>query len=345
MVKAMIAEIDLRKAELGTDVLNSIYFGGGTPSILSEDELKLIFDAIHQAFKINQDAEITLEANPDDINAAKLAAWKACGINRLSIGIQSFRNEDLTLMNRAHNASEAVQCVKLARQAGFQNISIDLIYGIPGLSDQNWSENMQKAIDLGVEHISSYCLTIEKKTAFDHFIKKGQMESPDDQLAASHYDILCKQLLKHGFRHYEVSNFCKSGKEAVHNSAYWSGASYLGIGPSAHSFHGESRSWNISNNSSYINQIQAGHLPSESEVLSRVNRYNEYIMTSIRTAVGIDFKTALERFQVDVESAYAEQLREWKNKSWIELSPAGFQATEEGFFWTDLMATELFAEE
>lgn len=343
-MKAMVKEIEMRSEELGDGELSSIYFGGGTPSILSSEELGLIIDAIHANFKINKSAEITLEANPDDITADKLRVWKNKGINRLSIGIQSFRNEDLVLMNRAHNASEAIQCVDLAREAGFKSISIDLIYGIPGLSDAAWTENVKKALSLNVEHISSYCLTIEKKTAFDHFIRKGEMEAPDDKSAASHYSILCDLLLRGGYRHYEVSNFCKPGDEAVHNSSYWTGKPYLGIGPSAHSFDGESRSWNVSNNSVYIKNIRAGESVSESEILSLENRFNEYIMTSIRTAFGVDFKVVKERFGIDLESREAKKLNEWKLKSWIALSTDGFQATESGYLWTDFMAGELFLE-
>ena len=342
VAKAMALEIGLRANELGAKELRSIYFGGGTPSLLHSDELGLIMDSIHKHFSVAPNAEITLEANPDDLNKATLERFRSFAINRLSIGIQSFRDQDLQLMNRAHNAEEASHCVELARNAGFQSISIDLIYGIPDLSQEEWGLNVQKALALNVEHLSSYCLTIEAKTAFAHFIESGKLNPPDDAEAANQYTLLCNRLREAGYHHYEVSNFCKPGMEAVHNSAYWEGEPYLGIGPSAHSYDGESRSWNLSNNVLYLKQINAGALPLERESLSPSARYNEYIMTSLRTARGINLDLIQERFGKDLALGNESRLSAWSDKGWIQILGKLVKPTEEGFLWSDYMASELF---
>lgn len=252
MVQAILREIQLQQNYLDGLAVSSIYFGGGTPSILPEEDLQALLQALHQHFNITPDAEITLEANPDDLTAAKLAALKAAGINRLSIGVQSFHEEDLQWMNRAHNSQQATQCITLAQAAGFENITIDLIYGGPTLSDEGWAANVQQAIALKVPHLSCYALTVEAGTALDHFIKKKKMAAVDTDKAARHFEQLMQWMQAAGYEHYEISNFALPGWHSRHNSSYWQGKSYLGIGPSAHSFNGTSRQWNIANNTAYI---------------------------------------------------------------------------------------------
>src|SRR5690606_15879797 len=284
LVLALCEELRLRKNELKGEV-ETIYFGGGTPSLLSSEELAQIFDAIYENYKVSENAEITLEANPDDLTPtrineltnSRLPAGQA-GINRLSIGIQSFFKEDLKLMNRAHNASEALNCIKDAKKY-FENISIDLIYGIPGMSKERWIKNLETALELDVPHLSCYALTVEPRTALKKFIDKGIVPPVDEEMAKQHYEILVEETEKAGYDNYEFSNFGKPGFESRNNTAYWEGKCYLGIGPSAHSYDGKSRRWNVANNTKYIKSIAVGELPSESEILSIEDKYNEYIMT------------------------------------------------------------------
>ncbi|HET6245630.1 MAG: radical SAM family heme chaperone HemW [Bacteroidetes bacterium] len=297
-LKALIKEIAMQKLFFGENKnqLNTVYFGGGTPSLLSEHEINSIFDAIENNFTVASNAEITLEANPDDLTREKLRQFNATPINRLSIGIQSFRNDDLKFMNRAHSSQMALTCVKDAIDLGFHNISIDLIYGIPGLSIQNWIENLHQAFAMNVQHISAYCLTVEPKTPLDNFIKKGKISSPDEELAAQHFETMVDEMEQNGFIQYEISNFCKKGYQSRHNSNYWTGEKYLGLGPSAHSFNGEYRQWNINKNGVYIKAINEDKIPFEKEVLTRNKRFNEYVLTSLRTREGADLNVIQNKF-------------------------------------------------
>ncbi len=289
MLAAMEKEALLQKNYI-TETIETIYFGGGTPSLLSLDQLQKLLEVIKKNYQIHPFAEITLEANPDDFEEKKLMAWKKMGINRLSIGIQSFVEADLQWMNRAHNAEQADQCIRMAKATGFNNITIDLIYGTPSLSDEAWKENVDKAISLGIDHISCYALTVEPKTGLDKMIQQKKLEPVDPDKQARHFSLLMQWLKEAGFDHYEISNFSKPGKKSKHNSNYWNGIDYLGIGPSAHSFNGKSRQWNLSNNAMYIQSLAKNIVPFEMEELTDMQRLNEYIMTSLRTMEGLSLK-------------------------------------------------------
>ena len=288
MVTAIIREMELRQDYLLDKNLQTIYFGGGTPSLLNRAELDIIFEAAHRIFKVAADAEITLEANPDDLNAATLEALSASPVNRLSIGVQSFHEEDLKFMNRAHNSTEALQSLLEAKAMGFDNMTIDLIYGTQGLTDAKWLENLDIFKSLDIPHLSSYCLTVEEGTALDHFVKKGTAAPVDDEQSARQFEILLDFIESNGYRQYEISNFSKVGMEARHNTSYWQGTAYLGLGPSAHSFDGASRQWNIPNNAKYLKAISIDTPDFEREVLTKEQQFNEYILTALRTVWGVD---------------------------------------------------------
>ncbi|WP_343556773.1 radical SAM family heme chaperone HemW [Sphingobacterium sp.] len=302
MINALLQEIELRAPYLEDKKIESIYFGGGTPSLLGGDEIAQIIDTIAKHFDIANNAEITLEANPDDLNQAKVKSLRNTPINRFSIGIQSFFEEDLKWMNRAHNQQEATASIMRVQDAGFENITCDLIYGFPLLTDEKWRHNMQQLIDFAIPHISSYSMTVESKTALDHFIKKGISPAIDSDQAADQMNILINTLKAAGYEQYEISNFAKNGHYARHNTNYWKGKHYLGIGPSAHSFNGTSRSWNISNNAKYISSIHSNQLPLEVEQLSTLDQINECIMTSLRTMWGLDLTVLEYKFGQSVKN-------------------------------------------
>lgn len=299
-LQALRKEIVLQKDYLGGDIINTIYFGGGTPSLLSQTELMNIFDDLHQYYTISSDAEITLEANPDDLSITKIKEFKNTPVNRLSIGIQSFYDEDLKLMNRAHKSKEALRVVKDLQDNSFENITIDLIYGIPTLSHKNWATNLQTAFDLEVKHISAYCLTVEPKTALAHLVKEGKIKNVDDQNSAEQFEIMLHEMRKNNFEQYEISNFCKDSCYSKHNSNYWRKVPYLGIGPSAHSYNGTSRQWNVANNAIYIRSLEPQtdkeDTRFEKETLTTPQHYNEYILTTLRTMWGSDLKYMEENF-------------------------------------------------
>ena len=340
MIAALHRELFLRKKEI-TEPVETIYFGGGTPSVLLNSEINLLIDAIYQLFDVAENPEITLEANPDDLTADRIKELAQSKINRLSIGIQSFFDEDLKMMNRAHNATEAWNSLQEAKKY-FDNISIDLIYGIPEMTVDRWQQNVQKALGLNIPHISSYALTVEPKTALATLIKNGKIPTPDDGVAHEHFLLLIEMLEKAGFIHYELSNFGKPDYFSKNNSAYWLAKNYLGIGPSAHSFNGENRSWNIANNSLYINAIQQDKLPSEEEVLSKNDRYNEYIMTGLRTVWGV----SLEKIKSDFGQYYLDYLL--KNteifliNDQLIIENNILKTTLKGKFFCDGIASELF---
>lgn len=341
MVNMLCREISLRKDELPGNKVQTIYFGGGTPSLLSSEELKQIFETIHSSFQVAEDAEITLEANPDDLSREKLEMLKASPINRLSIGVQSFFEEDLKLMNRAHNATEALGSIKMTKEY-FDNISIDLIYGIPDMSELRWKKNIEIALNLELPHFSCYALTVEPQTALQKFIEKGIIKPVDDDAAKVHFEILTQTLKVAGFVHYEFSNYGKPGFFSQNNTAYWMGKPYLGIGPSAHSYDGESRKWNVSNNSLYIKSLEKGELPLQEERLSLTDKYNEYVMTRLRTMWGISLEEVEVKFGLRFRNYIKEQAKENLKQGLLRMEKDNLHVTEKGKFLSDGIAADLF---
>lgn len=341
MVAALAKEIALRKNELGDVAIQTIYFGGGTPSVLSDAEIIFLIDAVYSSFNITNTPEITLEANPDDLSAGRIKGLSTTPVNRLSIGIQSFYEEDLRLMNRAHNAEQAAVCIAEATTY-FDSISIDLIYGIPGMSNERWLTNVDKALAFGVPHISSYALTVEPKTALHTFVKKGIIAPPSDEAAQEQFLLLADRLQENGFIHYELSNFGKPGFFSQNNTAYWLGKKYLGIGPSAHSYDGGTRSWNIANNSLYLKSLENGELPLERETLSRNDRYNEYIMTGLRTIWGVSLQKVETDFGGNYHKYLLQQAAPYLNEGLLIVEDDTLKATRKGKFLTDGIASDLF---
>ncbi len=341
MIEAIQQELIMRKNEILNEPVETIYFGGGTPSLLSVSEINAIIETIFLHFEVVENPEITLEANPDDLSLLKIQMLASTKINRLSIGVQSFYEEDLRMMNRAHNAEEALQCLQWAKEY-FSNISIDLIYGVPEMSDERWQLNIQKALDLNVPHISSYALTVEPKTAFDHFIKKGIMQAPDDDVAQNHFHILVDMLENEGFVHYEISNFGREGWFSKNNTAYWQGKKYLGVGPSAHSFDGQNRSWNVKNNALYIQKINDGHQPSESETLTKTDLYNEYVMTGLRTIWGVSLLKISNDFGKMYLEYFLKQAKPYLEEHLLFEDDQIIRTTKKGKFLSDGIASDLF---
>jgi oxygen-independent coproporphyrinogen-3 oxidase len=341
MVAALAYEISMRKGEFEQEVVETIYFGGGTPSQLQITDLTFLIDTVYQNYSVSDHPEITLEANPDDLDDAIIHQLANTRINRLSIGIQSFFEDDLKLMNRAHNVAQAKKCLETATRY-FDNISIDLIYGIPQMSSEKWSENIKTALSFGVPHISSYALTVEPKTALHSFIQKGIIPQPDDEEAAAHFQILVSKLSENGFIHYELSNFGKENYFSKNNSSYWLGKKYIGIGPSAHSYDGLNRGWNVSNNALYIKSIQENKLPIEIETLTKTDRYNEYVMTGLRTIWGV----SLERIEKDFGKTYLDYLNQQAAKfiddHLLFLDENILRTTKKGKFLSDGIASDLF---
>ena len=341
LVNALTKELELRKDEFKNTTVETIYFGGGTPSLLTNDELQFIIDAVYKNYEVSKDPEITLEANPDDLSKDRIIALSKSRINRLSIGIQSFFEADLKLMNRAHNADEAKSCLEEATKH-FDNISLDLIYGVPGASNEQWLANIEMALSFNVPHISSYALTVEPKTALASFIKKGIIDNVDDEQAHDQFHILKDKLEAEGFVHYELSNFGKDGYFSKNNSAYWQGKSYLGIGPSAHSFNGKQRGWNVKNNSKYIKSIEDGQLPIEIETLTKTDQYNEYVMTGLRTIWGVSFHKVEADFGADYKDYLIDQSEIFIKQQLLYIEDAHLRVTKKGQFLCDGIASELF---
>ncbi|MEZ4810314.1 MAG: radical SAM family heme chaperone HemW [Allomuricauda sp.] len=341
MVQALQKEIELRKDEFRNDKVETIYFGGGTPSVLEVGEIESLITMVYEKYDVAGDPEITLEANPDDLTKNRIVQLSKTPINRLSIGIQSFFDADLQLMNRAHDAQEAEKCIKEARQH-FENISIDLIYGIPGMDHNRWMANIERALALDLPHISSYALTVEPRTALKKFIEKGLLPNVDDEQAQEQFYILVDTLEKNGYVNYEISNFGKPGYFSRNNTSYWQGKKYIGIGPSAHSFDGQHRSWNIRNNIKYIKSLEKGELPRETETLTLTDRYNEYIMTGLRTIWGV----SLEKIQSDFGNEYLDYLKH-QSKKYLDNhllfeEDGKLLATKKGKFLVDGIASDLF---
>ncbi|GAC1438121.1 MAG: radical SAM family heme chaperone HemW [Sediminibacterium sp.] len=341
MIGAILQEALLQQSYLSEKV-ETIYFGGGTPSLLSGMEIQMIISRLKELFNVIMHAEITLETNPDDMTPEKLRDWKTAGINRLSIGIQSFFEADLLWMNRAHTAMQAREAVQLAQASGFSNITIDLIYGTPVLSDEGWRENIATALALQVPHLSCYALTVEPRTALDTLIKTKQMEGVDPEKQARHFSILTTTLARHGFEQYEISNFSKPGFRSRHNSSYWQGKSYLGLGPSAHSFNGHSRQWNVANNSLYLKALTGEQVPFEKEQLTAVQRLNEYIMTSLRTIEGISLEQVSANWGDEQATALITAAQKHISHGHLLLTDHVLQLSEQGKFLADGIAADLF---
>jgi oxygen-independent coproporphyrinogen-3 oxidase len=342
---AIIRELIQRKNYLEGQNIQTIYFGGGTPSLIETSDIEKILNSIYTHLKVEARAEITLEANPDDLTPEKLKAFKKAGINRLSIGIQSFNQEDLVFLSRTHSSSQVAQCITDAKQAGFHNLSIDLIYGIPTLTDEGWRENLQKAFSFAIAHISAYSLTIEDKTPLAFMIRKGKTKPVDENLSLSHYSILSQMMQEHGYEHYEVSNFCLPGAYSRHNRAYWQGKHYLGLGPSAHSYNGISRSWNVAHLAKYIETATAGKVEQGQELLNPVTQLNEYIMTSLRTMWGCDLVEVKRKFgEESAEKLLIEALPLIESNQMI-YREGKLVLTPAGLLFADGISAALFGEE
>ena len=342
ILEAMLVELDLRKQELPSEsIINSIYFGGGTPSLLFSDDIKSLIERVNAHFIISDDVEITLEMNPDDYRANYLEELKLVGVNRLSVGIQSFHEEELKLMNRAHNAEEAFRILKKIDML-FDNFSLDLIYGLPKSNLKSWKKNIEYALQFNPKHISSYVLTVEPKTVLNHQVEKKEVEVLGEEGVLAQFNYLVNRLEKEGFDHYELSSFGKPGFRSLNNSAYWSGKSYLGIGPSAHSFDGLTRSWNVSNNNKYLKGISSKEPLIEREVLTKADRYNEYLMTGLRTENGVSLDYIHENFgshfkellEKEAQVQIASQVLFWDGDT--------LKVARESMFLVDGIASNLF---
>ncbi|MBK0380408.1 radical SAM family heme chaperone HemW [Mucilaginibacter segetis] len=341
MLQAIIKEIKLRRDYLGEETINTIYFGGGTPSVLTADEINRLLDTITQHYDVEIGTEVTLEANPDDLHQQKIAALRQTAINRFSIGIQSFFDEDLLWMNRVHRATEAEASVKRAQDAGFENITADLIYGYPLLSDFKWNYNLNKIFELDIPHVSAYSMTVEPQTALAAFISKKKQPPMSEQQSAEQFAILTDAMLQKGFEHYEISNFCKPGHYSRHNSNYWKGVNYLGIGPSAHSFNGHSRQWNIANNATYLRSLTENNIPAEIEILSEADRLNEYIMTSLRTMWGLDMDK-LDTISASASAGLLKNAKVYLDNGNLQISHNILTLSSSGKLYADAIAAALF---
>lgn len=342
VVRAMCLELEQRAATWPDKNVQTVYFGGGTPSLLDETELGLLMQKIRETYTVAPDAEVTLEANPDDITDGNLAAWKKNGINRLSIGIQSFYDRDLHYMERIHTASEAESAIRRAQAAGITNLTIDLIYGTPGLTAEEWKHNLQKAVELGIPHISAYALTVEEGTPLFHRIRKKQKKAPDEDLQADQFLFMSEFLESRGFGHYEVSNLARPGMESRHNSSYWQGVPYMGIGPSAHSYDGRNRRMNVSNNARYVSAFEREAVPYfEEEILTDTDRYNEYLLTRLRTRGGLDREDFEKRYSTGEWVAVLDELSELP-EAFLSVTETGVGLSREGMLHADGIAAELF---
>ena len=346
-VEALLKEMALRRTYLPDPAapLETIYFGGGTPSLLTSEELRRIFAAIEANFVVSPQAEITLEANPDDLTAEKLAGLATSPVNRLSIGLQSFHEPHLRLMNRAHSAQESWEAVRRAQAAGFEHISVDLIYGVPAASHEIWEADLARLFELGVPHVSAYALTIEPDTAFGRRLKKGTFVAPPEEFVAQQFELLLSQLRAHGYEQYEISNFCQPGRESRHNGNYWRGVPYLGLGPSAHSFDGRSRQYAVANNPQYVAAVlERGEVPATVEHLSPLDQANEYLLTTLRTSRGCDLGHLRDALGLDLLAGRAAYLRSLTEQQMATLENNVLRLTDAGKLLADHITLELFAE-
>ncbi|MCF0056985.1 radical SAM family heme chaperone HemW [Dyadobacter sp. CY356] len=342
IVEAIAREIVIRKNYLPSNELETIYFGGGTPSLLDESELRFLMETIDSHFKVKENAEITLEANPDDLNREKLVQFYNAGINRLSIGIQSFHEPHLKHLNRIHDSYEAGNCVKLAQEVGIINISIDLIYAIPAPDHTILESDIQKAFELNVAHISAYCLTIEPQTAFGSWLKKKKIKPIDEEFAAQQFEILTAGLAANGYEQYEISNFARSGIYSRHNSSYWKQHHYLGVGPSAHSYNGVSREYNVSNNAQYLAAIQQDKIPSTIEILTSADQVNDYLLTGLRTKWGCEISTLNKLSHNQFELLNRAEISMMAQKGWLFIDNGTLLLTQAGKLFADRVASDLF---
>jgi oxygen-independent coproporphyrinogen-3 oxidase len=355
VINSLIKEIEIRSSFLQrnekketsilaskNEIIETIYFGGGTPSLLSQNKIHTLLSAVRNNYNVDANAEITLETNPDDINVEKLKEWKSAGINRLSIGIQSFIERDLLWMNRAHNSLQALECINFAKEIGFNNFSIDLIFGTPGLTNEEWKENVQKVIDLNVPHVSCYALTVEPKTALQKMITLKKKEDINTDIQATQYTMLMQMMRDAGYEHYEISNFAKPGFRSRHNSSYWQGEKYIGIGPSAHSFDGKMRMWNKAHNVIYIKSIEQNIIPFEKEILTETQKLNEYILTSLRTSEGLDLKYIENTFSIDERKRIENLIMNEVEKKNILIRKEKIILTDEGKLFADGISVKLF---
>ena len=340
MIRAIAGELIMRAGEV-TGKVETVYFGGGTPSLLSASEIDGLLELIHEHFTLGTDPEITLEANPDDLTRDKIVELSGTGVNRLSIGIQSFFDSDLRYMNRAHSADEAIESLELAKRF-FDNISIDLIYGVPGLSEEHWRKNLDLGFDPGIKHVSSYALTVEPKTALDHLIRKGKCQAPNEEMAARHFEILREVASDRGYVQYEVSNFGKAGFFSRHNTSYWKGVPYMGVGPSAHSYDGRSRSWNVTNNAKYLRAIQDKRLPSESEMLFPEDMINESVMTGLRTIWGVSLADISAKFGVGYTKMLLDQADKHLKEGRLYVKDDRLYLWPRFYFFADGISSDLF---
>lgn len=342
MMDALVQELILQQDYIQGERIETIYWGGGTPSLLTAPEISSVFDTIQSVYSVSPQAEITLEANPDDLTPLKLKELKQAGINRLSIGIQTFNSQQLKSLNRIHDGTSAVKSFYDAREAGFNNISIDLMYSLPGETIQEWKRDIVQAVALAPDHISCYSLTIEAKTAFGKWAATGKLKPESDDVSARHLELLMDELQLAGYEHYEISNFAKPGYYSNHNSSYWRGAHYLGVGPSAHSFNGVSRQFNVSNNHAYLKALQAGAIPFEKEMLAREDKINEYILTTLRTSWGTDISLLKIQYGYDLISENKEYISELLNNQLITLEHDTLKLTNTGKLLADKISSDLF---
>lgn len=342
MIEAIVQELKIASNYLEGESLKTIYFGGGTPSLLDERELNSLFEAIYKHFKVEANAEITLEANPDDLHSEKADIIKKSPVNRLSIGIQSFHDDDLLALNRIHTSRQAIEVILNMQDAGMTNISIDLIYGIPGLTETKWQQNLETFLQLGVPHLSAYSLTVESHTTLDWLIKKGRTQPVNEEQSISHFKTLQRFAVDHGYIQYEISNFCLPGMNSKHNSAYWSGEKYLGVGPAAHSFNGYSRRWNIANSLAYINSINVGLLNFEEEILTEKQKFNEYVLTALRTIQGCDLRLIEECFGIVVSDYFKTTAIKNLTSGKYMLNDNHLILTPEGMLFADGLASDFF---
>lgn len=343
LVAAIIKEIEIQKQFISEDV-SSIYFGGGTPSLLTGGQLSKIMSALRQQFNVDPNAEITLEANPDDVTEAKAEEWKLHQVNRISLGVQSFDNDVLLSLNRSHNAKQAIESISILQDNELDNISIDLIYGIPNQSFATWQQNLDKTIALNIPHISSYALTIENNTVFGKWNKRGKYSAASEESYEQEYNYLCTALKRAKYDHYEVSNFAKQNCRSMHNSSYWRQESYLGIGPGAHSFDGKDRFFNVSNNAAYIRALEEGKVPNTKDSLTKDDRFNEYLLTGLRTIEGVRLDYLFEEFEVDLKKKHQGFLTKCVQEGLIIISSDRLSLTENGFFVSDSIILEFMKE-
>lgn len=341
IIQALAQEIELQKSYLDNALIETIYFGGGTPSVLDVGEINFLLETIAKHHQVSRRAEITLEANPDDLSQDKVLQLRQTAINRFSIGIQSFFDEDLVWMNRAHRAAEAETSIKRVQDAGFENITADLIYGYPLLSADKWERNLNTLFSLNIPHLSAYSMTVEPRTALASQIKKKQSPPVNDAQSAEQFVYLMHRMQEQGFEHYEISNFGKPGKHSQHNSNYWKGIPYVGIGPSAHSFNGDARQWNVANNALYLKSLSENNIPAELETLTTENRLNEYIMTSIRTMWGFSLEK-LESIERGTSTIIKKEAQAFIDNGWLTQQEQTFTLTPAGKLYADHIAAELF---